>query len=272
MNDLDTILASLIGATQEPPQGEPAAVDAVFERAAPFRDPVMAYLRKEEVWPEGAYDAVEERLMGRLEGVVLKGTNPSAGKNAPVTDESIEAAIAAETVVPHGTWDALEDRLMERIAAAPAPQMAEETAAGKPRYVWPVFTVLAAIPRHRAVQMLLIATVAVIAGLAVILPRAVPVGIVTTITQAWGTAYGSDLGIPLTDGATIASSNGGSLSFRNASGTVSLDGDATLTIARADNRSTEYRVFTAADRRSGRIAFSVEKRTRNQRFVVVTPW
>jgi tetratricopeptide (TPR) repeat protein len=263
MKDLDAILTSLIGTTREPRPGDSASFDAVLRRAEPFEDPVLAYLRKEEVWSEGVYEAVEERLLGRLEGVTPAGTEPTAGNDALVSDES---------VVPHGRWDALEERLMQRIAVAPMAQKGEEPAAAVRRYVWPAMSILSAITRFKPVHAVLIATLAVMAGLAVILPRTVPAGLTTTIIQAWGSAYRSDLGVPIIQGSTIASSSGGSLSLRNTAGTVSLDGDATLTIARADNRSAEYRVFTAADRRSGRIAFSVGKRMKNQKFVVVTPW
>jgi TolA-binding protein len=271
MKDLDTILTSSLTSEREPPQEGGDSFDAIFNRAEPYQDPVRAYLRKEEMRPEGLYESIEERLMERLDHVAVDGRDMAAQKDTRVTDESIEAIIASETVVPQGRWDALEDRLMESIAAAPssAPVTAATTRA---RYSWPIVSLLSTMAGHRAVQVIMVAGVAALALFALIIPFRGRLGLVTTITQAWGTSYRSDLGASVKNGTTIASAPGGSLSLSNKAGTVSLSDDASLTIERADSRSAEYRVFTAADRRSGRIAFSVEKRAKNQRFVVVTPW
>ena len=272
MKDIDAIISTTLKGSQCPPRDESDPCDAIFSRAAPFEDPVLAYLRKEEPRPEGVYESIENKLFNRLDTLTHNGSERPSEPGKEVADEDIEALIAAETVMPQGNWDALEERLMERIASTPETQTPEKRPQEQPRYVWPLMPFLASIVRYRSVQIALVACVAGVAALSMFVSSGWRTDLASTVTQAWGSAYRGDLGQPVALGATLASSTGGSLTIKNDAGSVSLSDDASLTITEATSRSMEYRVFTGADRRSGRIAFNVKKRTKGQRFVVVTPW
>ena len=272
MKDADAIITTTLKGSLCPPRDGSGLCDAIFSRAAHFEDPVLAYLRKEEAQPEGVYESIEKKLFNRLDTLTHKGSERPSESDDKVADEDIEALIAAETVVPQGNWDALEERLMERIASTPGTQTPEKQPQGLPRYVWPLMPFLASIVRYRGVQIALVACVAGVAALSMFVSGGRRTDLASTITQAWGSAYRSDCGQPVAPGATLATSAGGSLTIRNDAGSVSLSDDASVTITEANRRTVEYRVFTGADRRSGRIAFNVKKRTKGQRFVVVTPW
>lgn len=271
MNDIETLITGTLEASLRLPQDAPDTCGAVFDRAAPFEDPVLAYLHKEETMPEGWYESVEERLFSRLEGLTKDTLTRTSEPRFEVTDEGIEALIAAETFVPHGNWDALEERLMHRIASQPRTPAPSHNQVRSP-YVWPLLQVLTPIARHRVAAILALFCCAAITTISLMVNQGRRDTMATKITQAWGSSYRSDIGVPLSTGTTIACSKGGSLTLHNDAGTVSLSDDASCTIAEANKTSTEYRVFTVADHRSGRIAFDVEKRKKGQRFVVVTPW
>jgi hypothetical protein len=272
MKDIDAIIITTLKGSQCPPRDGSDPCDAIFSRAAHFEDPVLAYLRKEEARPEGVYESIENMLFNRLDALTYNGSERPSEPGNEIADEDIEALIAAETVVPQGNWDALEERLMERIASAPETKTPEKRPQEQPRYVWPLMPFLASIVRYRGVQIALVACIAGVAALSMFVSGGRRTGLASTITQAWGSAYRGDCGQPVAPGATLVSSAGGSLTIKNDAGSVSLSDDASLTITEANRRSMEYRVFTGADRRSGRIAFNVKKRTKGQRFVVVTPW
>jgi hypothetical protein len=272
MKEIDAIITSTLNGSQSPPRDVSDPCDAIFSRAAPFEDPVLAYLHKEEARPEGVYESIENRLFNRLDRLSHNGFEASSEPGNEVADENIEALIAAETVVPQGNWDALEERLMKRIATAPKTQKTEKWSRELPRYIWPVVPFLASFARYRSVQIALVVCIAGVTALSIAVHNGRRTDLASTITQAWGSAYRSDLGQPVARGATLASTNGGSLTIANDAGSVSLSDDASLTVAEANSRSLEYRVFTGADSRSGRIAFDVKKRAKGQRFVVVTPW
>jgi TolA-binding protein len=272
MKEIDAIITTTLNGSQSPPLDGSDPCDAIFSRAVPFEDPVLAYLHKEEARPEGVYESIENRIFNRLDALSHNGFEAPSEPGNEVADENIEALIAAETVVPQGNWDALEESLMERIASAPETQKTENWSREQLRYVWPVIPFLASFARYRSVQIALVACIAGVTALSIAVHNGRRTDLASTITQAWGSAYRSDLGQPVARGATLASTNGGSLTIANDAGSVSLSDDASLTVAKANSRSLEYRVFTGADSRSGRIAFDVKKRAKGQRFVVVTPW
>ena len=272
MKDIDTIITTTLKRSQRPPRNSGDPCEAIFSRAALFTDPVLACLRREETMAEGSYESIENVLFNRLDALAHNGSGLLSDAGNDAADTNIAALIAAETVVPQGNWDALEERLMERIAAAPCTQTIEKRPLEKMRYVWPVMPILASIIRYRSIQIALVACVAGVTMLSIAISRGWRTDLASTITQASGSAYRSDLGIPVAHGATLACSNGGSMTLMNDAGSVSLSDDVSLTIAEANNHNIEYRIFTGADRRNGRIAFDVEKRIKGQRFVVVTPW
>jgi len=55
MKDIDAIITTTLKGSPCPPQDVSDPCDAIFSRAAPFEDPVLAYLHKEEARPEGVY-------------------------------------------------------------------------------------------------------------------------------------------------------------------------------------------------------------------------
>ncbi|MBN2037693.1 MAG: tetratricopeptide repeat protein [Chitinispirillaceae bacterium] len=273
MKDIDPIITAILKESRCPPQVKGDPVDTVFTRAAQYTDPVCAYVAKEEAQPEGIYAAIEDRLMERIASHEAGMSRKPKDTKAPVPAVPSVDAILAETVVPKGGWDELEERLMQRIeseASLPSSPPHPVTRQ-KARYVWPIAGLFLTAARSRVNQVV---TLCLVAGAAAISLFYVggKTELATTITQAWGSAYRSDIGVPITKGTTLASSKDGSLTLKNSAGAIHLSGDATVTIEQATSRNVEYRVFTAADRRSGRIAFSVKKRAKHQRFVVVTPW
>jgi TolA-binding protein len=272
MKDIDTIITATLKRSLRPPRDSGDPSDAIFDRAAIFEDPVLAYVHKEEALAEGAYESIETALFDRLDALAHNGSDRLSKAGIEAADETIAALIAAETVVPQGSWDALEERLMVRIEAAPGTRTPEKQTAKQPRYIWPVLPFLASMMRYRNVQIALVACIAGVTALSIAISTGWRTDLASTVTQASGSAYRNDLGDPMARGATLASSRGGNLIVANKAGSVALSDDASLTIAEANNHAVEYRVFTVADRRNGRIAFDVEKRVKGQRFVVVTPW
>ncbi|MBN2036545.1 MAG: FecR domain-containing protein [Chitinispirillaceae bacterium] len=242
-----------------------AALDeAVFERASAYEDPLLASIKREVVVPLGRLEAMEDRLMARIEAFARDAGGDSL-------DEKVNAVVASEKIMPQGTAELIEQRVLEKIEL-------RRTKKQQARYAWPVFNLVESMFSMTASRIALVAGIGCFMLMALFLARnwILDAPLVTLITQAYGTAYRDDLAVSVSSGTTLDCRSDGSMTIVNNAGTVALIDEITITVDKASRRHVKYRVASpgapAHMPAGGRAEFLVVKRSRGQRFLVETPW